>query len=122
MFGSRSIDEPPFSQVSDAATLETWLTAPGPVVLFLHDPHCPISRNAFGQVAVITGPVPAVNVSTDRALSKLIQERTGVRHESPQVIVLRNGRVVWHGSHFGITKSAVLDAVAEAERDDSPSA
>jgi hypothetical protein len=38
-----------------------------------------------------------------------------VMHESPQVIVLRNGQVVWNASHFRITADAVAEAVREAE-------
>jgi hypothetical protein len=39
----------------------------------------------------------------------------GVAHESPQVIVLRNGQVVWNASHFSITAQAVTAAVRKGE-------
>jgi len=38
--------------------------------------------------------------------------RTGVRHESPQVLLIRDGLAVWHGSHWEITEQA-LDQAAE---------
>jgi bacillithiol system protein YtxJ len=44
-----------------------------------------------------------VLVREDRALSQAIAERTGVRHESPQVICLVGGRAVAHASHYDIT-------------------
>jgi bacillithiol system protein YtxJ len=38
---------------------------------------------------------------------------TGVRHQSPQAILLRDGRAVWNGSHGGITAEALERALAE---------
>ena len=45
-----------------------------------------------------------------------IEKQIGRAHESPQVIVLRNGQVVWNASHFEITADAVAEAVREHER------
>src|SRR3712207_5723022 len=63
-----------------------------PVLLFLHDPHCPISRRAWGEMQRLAeGPLSnayLVDVSRQHALSKAIASRTGVRHESPQALVL----------------------------------
>jgi bacillithiol system protein YtxJ len=36
------------------------------------------------------------------------------RHESPQVIVLRQGRAIWSASHDAITAQAVATALQEA--------
>jgi hypothetical protein len=48
-----------------------------------------------------------VLVREDRPLSLTVAERTGVRHESPQVICLINGRAAAHLSHRGITGEAL---------------
>lgn len=42
-------------------------------------------------------------VREDRPLSLAVAERTGVRHESPQVICLVGGRAAAHASHRDIT-------------------
>jgi bacillithiol system protein YtxJ len=34
-----------------------------------------------------------------------VSERLGIRHETPQAILLRDGKVIWNGSHFRITAS-----------------
>jgi bacillithiol system protein YtxJ len=34
-----------------------------------------------------------------------------VRHETPQVIVLRDGKAVWNASHFDVQATAVTKAV-----------
>jgi bacillithiol system protein YtxJ len=85
-----------------------------PVILFNHDPYCPISGRAFEEVAQLTHDVALVDVARRRDVTREIQQRTGVRHESPQVIVLRHGRPVWHASHFRIAADAVEAAVSQS--------
>jgi bacillithiol system protein YtxJ len=42
-------------------------------------------------------------------VSDAAAQRLGIRHETPQAILLRDGRVVWNASHFRIT-AIELDA------------
>lgn len=46
-------------------------------------------------------------VREDRPLSLAVAERTGVIHESPQVICLVGGRAVRHASHHEITEAGL---------------
>jgi bacillithiol system protein YtxJ len=85
-----------------------------PVVIFKHSLTCPISSAAYKQMAEFDGEVALVEVQRARELSTEIEDRLGVAHESPQVIVLRNGQVVWNASHFRVTADAVTEAVREA--------
>jgi bacillithiol system protein YtxJ len=48
-----------------------------------------------------------VNVLAERPLSQQIAARSGVEHESPQVIIFRRGTPIWNASHQDIT-AAVL--------------
>jgi len=50
-----------------------------------------------------------VLVREDRPLSLAVAERTGVTHESPQVICLAGGKSVGHASHYGITLGALKE-------------
>jgi bacillithiol system protein YtxJ len=52
-------------------------------------------------------PVYLVDVRTEQPLSQSIAARTGVRHESPQVIILRRGAAAWCASHHDITTDAI---------------
>lgn len=52
----------------------------------------------------------------DRELSLAVAERTGVRHESPQVICLFGGRPVGHASHYDINAAELARLVAAARR------
>lgn len=85
-----------------------------PVVIFKHSLTCPISAAAYDQMAAFDGEVALLEVQRARELSREVENRLGVAHESPQVIVLRNGQVVWNASHFKITTAAVAAAVREA--------
>ena len=85
-----------------------------PVVIFKHSLTCPISAAAYEQMAEFDGEVALIEVQRARELSTEIENRLGVTHESPQVIVLRNGQVVWNASHFKVTADAVTEAVRQA--------
>jgi len=85
-----------------------------PVILFQHDPYCPISRRAFHELAGLPIEAALVDVAQDAHISRMIEERTGVPHESPQVLVFQSGKVVWSASHFRITRGAVTRAVRRA--------
>jgi bacillithiol system protein YtxJ len=104
-----------FSPVSDAAALEELFARSHnePVLLFKHSDACPISARAYRQMEEVKTPVSIVVVQQSRDLSREVAERTGVRHETPQALVLRNGRVVWNASHFDITADVVEQAVRE---------
>jgi bacillithiol system protein YtxJ len=50
-------------------------------------------------------------VQESRSLSDLVARETGIRHESPQVILFRNGEPVWNTSHHGITAESLREAL-----------
>lgn len=55
-----------------------------------------------------------MRVIEERPVSLGFAEKVGVQHESPQALLLKNGQVVWHDSHWGITQSALKEAVTKA--------
>ncbi|HAF16397.1 MAG TPA: bacillithiol system redox-active protein YtxJ [Blastocatellia bacterium] len=85
-----------------------------PIVIFKHSLTCPISSAAYDEMAQFDGEVALIEVQRARELSTEIENRLGVAHESPQVIVLRNGQVFWKASHFKVTADAVTNAVKQA--------
>lgn len=50
-------------------------------------------------------------IQQSRELSRLIAEETGIRHESPQIILFRGGKAVWSASHGGVTLEAMRSAL-----------
>lgn len=84
-----------------------------PVALFKHSTTCPVSASAFREMEDITGEIALIDVQSARNVSNEIKELTGIAHESPQVIILRNGNAVWHASHWKVTSHAVQQAMRE---------
>ncbi|CAM4277733.1 bacillithiol system redox-active protein YtxJ [Flavobacterium terrigena] len=80
-----------------------------PVVLFKHSTRCFISRSALKQFDT------EYNFSEDkmdwylldllnyRDLSNEIAHRYNVTHQSPQIVVIRNGKAVFNESHDSIS-------------------
>jgi bacillithiol system protein YtxJ len=52
-----------------------------------------------------------VDVKNARPVSNLIAEKLDVRHESPQVIIMRDGKAVWDESHHAIKGDTILEAL-----------
>jgi bacillithiol system protein YtxJ len=73
-----------------------------PVVLFKHSTRCGISAGVYRKVGQVEGDINVVVMQTHRDISNAIAARTGVRHESPQAIVLIDGEPVYHASHYDI--------------------
>jgi bacillithiol system protein YtxJ len=104
----------PFKKITSEEQLDDLIdrSKKEPVAIFKHSTTCPISASAFREMKGFSGDLALVEVQNARELSRQIGTRTGIEHESPQVIVLRNGKAVWHASHWEVT----ADAVAEAMR------
>src|SRR4051794_12087201 len=82
------------------------------VVLFKHSPTCPVSWMAQREVMQYRAaqseiPVYLISVRRRRDVSRYIEEKTGIQHESPQLIVLRKGEVIASASHDEVTADAI---------------
>lgn len=101
-----------FVPVADAAELDRLFAASSqePVVLFKHDFACSISANAYRELASLAGEVPLIDVERQQDLAAEVASRTGIEHESPQVIVLRDGRPVYDASLWEISGEEVARA------------
>jgi bacillithiol system protein YtxJ len=80
-----------------------------PVVLFKHSTRCSISRMALKQFdAEINYPEEKIDwylldLLNHRDLSNEIANRYNVVHQSPQIVVIRNGKAVFNESHDSIS-------------------
>ena len=106
-----------FVRIEDTESLEQLIerSMEQAVVIFKHSTTCSVSAGAYHEMSQFKGDVALVEVQRARELSSEIANRTGVVHESPQVIVLRNGKAVWTGSHWQVKSDAVAEAVRAAE-------
>ena len=108
------VDDAAFVEVNDEAALTSWLERQEPSLLLLHDPYCPISGAAYREAAQLPAPIGLVDVAASPGLSKLVETRTGIRHESPQIILLRDGVPFWSASHYQVTGSRITEALAKS--------
>jgi bacillithiol system protein YtxJ len=88
-----------------------------PVVIFKHSTQCSRSAAAWEEFQSFIADHPATPCGTvlvieDRPLSDTLEDRFGIRHESPQAIVVSKGNPVWSANHWKITAQALEDAVA----------
>jgi len=79
-----------------------------PQIVFKHSPRCGISLDArfrteqAWQELIERGDPWMLNVLDARAASNALSTRTGVMHQSPQMLIIRNGECVFHRSHQAI--------------------
>lgn len=92
-----------------------------PAMFFKHSISCGVSTRAlaeFRRYLEESGATPVdhylIVVQTARQASDRLAGVTGVVHESPQAIIVREGRAVWHDSHLALKSGAILEAVRSA--------
>jgi len=102
-----------------------FLTTPAQVDLFLaKNPDsavfkagtCHKTQETFAHVETQLGsredlPLGIIRVVEARSASNHLAERTGVRHESPQIFLFKEGRAVFHRDNWDITSEAIGEAL-----------
>lgn len=91
-----------------------------PVILYKHSLTCGTSAMALEEIRdLVADPAPRARVGLvliqpARTVSNEISNRYGIRHESPQVLVIHNGRAVWNASHYRVTAEAITAALGRS--------
>ncbi len=106
----------PISSLDTPEAVEDALRAPR-LVLLKHSTRCPVSSWAWEQIQALHGAHPEleiawIDVVGERTLSRDVAEHTGIPHESPQVIVILDGRVVHHASHMDVQRTEIEEVLA----------
>jgi bacillithiol system protein YtxJ len=111
----------PLTSLQDVDSLDAAIaeSRERPVLLFKHSRYCGVSCEALDelQTHIDNGASPDVaykmiTVQTHRPVSDAAAQRLGIRHETPQAILLRDGKAVWNASHFRITATKLLEALS----------
>ena len=81
-----------------------------PVLIFKHSTTCPISSTAMNRMQRNWKPEEVgdlklyyLDLLQYRSLSNAVAMTFNVEHESPQVLLIKNGKSVYDESHFGIS-------------------
>jgi bacillithiol system protein YtxJ len=91
-----------------------------PVVVFKNSNRCSISYAAlsdFERDLESSAPLEAyfymLDVVAHRPVSMEAAEFFEVAHQSPQVLLIKNGKCIYHNSHFGINLKDIKEQVEE---------
>lgn len=87
-----------------------------PQIIFKHSTRCSISSLAKSRLEKQTPPVNSVFHYLDlirfREISNRIASDFQVYHESPQVLVIKNGDCIYDESHLAISMEEITEQVA----------
>jgi bacillithiol system protein YtxJ len=87
-----------------------------PQVIFKHSARCSISAMAKGRLERSAPPENAdfyfLDLIAHRNISNKISSKFNVFHESPQVLLIRNGECVYDESHASISMDEIKEQVA----------
>ena len=109
--------------MTELTTLEEWTqrlatSTENPFFVFKHSTECPISAGAAFRTNAwlkkATKDTPKfyfVKVIERRPVSQKIAKNIDVKHESPQLLLLKDGKHVWNTSHEDITAKAIEGAI-----------
>lgn len=84
-----------------------------PVGIFKHSTRCSISSMARNRIEAKWDidkdevPLYYLDLLAYRGISNRIADDLDVKHESPQILIIRNGKCVFHASHSGVDVSSI---------------
>jgi bacillithiol system protein YtxJ len=86
-----------------------------PQVIYKHSTRCGVSAMALSNLHQVSPELAAkadfyfLNVISHRWLSQHVAEQLQVRHESPQLLIIQNGDLVWNGSHYQVSAGVLSE-------------
>ncbi len=82
-----------------------------PIVIFKHSTRCSISSMAKSRLeGASDGTNPTIyylDLIANRDISNEVASKFGVEHESPQILVIRDGKATFNTSHGGISMDVI---------------
>ena len=106
----------PFKEIADVPSLDEFLASANgsAAILFKHSNTCGVSSRAYREMSHLSQPVGIVIVQRARSVSNEIEKRWSLPHETPQVLIVSAGKLVWEASHFSVKAQAVEAALSNA--------
>ncbi len=88
-----------------------------PQVIFKHSTRCGTSSLVRGRLEREGFPTHIdfhfLDLIANRQLSNLVSETFDVWHESPQVLVIKNGECIFDESHLGINMPEIIEQAGQ---------
>ena len=76
-----------------------------PKFIFKHSNLCFISNEVFRDITQLNAKIHIVVVQDARDVSDRIEQITGVRHESPQALIIEGRKCIYSASHYDVDPS-----------------
>ncbi|MBW3019756.1 bacillithiol system redox-active protein YtxJ [Candidatus Woesearchaeota archaeon] len=86
-------------------------------IIFKHSNACPTSFRAKEEVDKIAknNDVNIIIVQENRKLSNEIEEHYKIKHESPQIIIIKSGKVIGKLNHFDIKEEEINKILTKSD-------
>ena len=107
-----------FTPLEKGAQLDGIKNANGITLIFKHNTTCPISKSMRAQFEREADSIPNVDsvyvldLLTYRDLSDAIAQQFDVPHESPQLLVIRDGKCIHNQSLYNISAEETASVTA----------
>lgn len=107
-----------WTPLSSIQQLESLAATQQPFVVFKHSTRCSVSSMAKRNLEFDFSSLPAgfqvyyLDLISRRDISNAIAERWSVRHESPQLLVLKGDSCLYHASHQDIDLAEAMQAIS----------
>ena len=101
-------------KLSTPAEADALIDGDRPAWIYKESDACPISKNAMNGLKGYMldhpdEPVGHIVVQDQRDVSEHVTQRLGVKHQTPQIILVQGGKALWNASHFKVTSHAMVD-------------
>jgi bacillithiol system protein YtxJ len=88
------------------------------IIIFKHSTRCSISRATLDRLernwkdAEVPNAKPYfLDLLSYRSISNAVADQFQVEHQSPQVLIIRNGKSVYDNSHYGIDFNTLKEKI-----------
>ncbi len=107
----------PWSTLDSLSQLDEWFdrSFQQPVLFFKHSTRCSISAAALSRMERGRDQLPEevavvyLDLLAHRDISNALADKTGIPHESPQLLLVKDGKCLWDASHFDVRPSAFVE-------------
>lgn len=115
-----------YGMITNIDTLKNYVSSSHtlPILVLKHSTSCPISANAHKEFNAYLNEVALseeengkfkpllIRVIEERPVSLFLADLVGVEHQSPQILLIKDGQCVFTASHWKITKASLGAAVS----------
>ncbi|MEQ8550553.1 MAG: bacillithiol system redox-active protein YtxJ [Cyclobacteriaceae bacterium] len=109
----------PLTSEEQLSTIDE-LSGKNPILIFKHSTRCSISAAALNRLERKWDDSKAGNIEAyfldliaQRNISNEISLRYNVMHQSPQILIVVNGKCIYDNSHLGISFDEISDVITE---------